>query len=139
MARELLEPPDAASRELAWLDLGIDPADQPKRVVDFATRPMWPEDEPAVAAALDQARSMACADPPVGAVRVVRTGDQPVLVRATSDTWSLAARPRSGPAVLLLDKIPCCGLEIGGAEGLGQVLAELAAGRQPAHPDGTRI
>lgn len=132
MAQELLEPPDAASRELARLDLGIDPGDQPKRLVDFAMRPMRPEDERAVVAALDQARAMAGTDPPAGTVRVVRAGHQPVLVRATSDSWSLVASTRGGPAVLLLDERPGCGVEISGAEGLGQVLAEMAGGGHSA-------
>lgn len=139
IARELLDPADPGTREMTRLDLGLDPAARPARVVDFATRPMRPEDEPAVAAALCQARSMARADPPIGAIRVVRTGDQPVLVRATSDTWSLTARPRSGPAVLLLDEIPGRGVEISRADGLGQVLAELAGCGQLAIPDGKRI
>lgn len=56
----------------------------------------------------------------------VRAGDHPILVRATSDTWSLAARPRNGPALLLLDEIPGCALEISGTEGLDQTLANLA-------------
>lgn len=130
IARELLEPVDAGSRELAWLDLGLSLSDQPARVLDLATRPPMPEHEPAVSAALDQARALAHDGAPVGAVRVVRSGDQPILVRATSDTWSLAARTRSGGAMLLLDEIPGCGLEISGAEGLGRVLAELAESRE---------
>lgn len=128
IAGDLLEPVDASSRELGLLDLGLDPAEQRARMVDLVLQPLRPEHEPAVSAALDQARAMAGGSAPIGTVREVRSGDYTILIRATSETWSLAARPRSGPAVLLLDEIPGCGLDISGTEGLGQVLAELTGG-----------
>lgn len=139
IAGELLEPVDPASRDLGLLNLGLDPADQPPRMIDLVLQPLRPEHEPAVAAVLDQARAMVRAGAPVGAVRDVRSGDHIILVRATSETWSLAVRPRSGPAVLLLDEIPGCGLEISDAEGLGQVLAELAEVVQVPRPARTRV
>jgi hypothetical protein len=134
IAGELLEPSDADSRELHLLNLGINPAEQPARLLDLAVEPMRPDHEPAVLAALDQASALARDGAAAGALRAVRTGDRAVLVRATGAGWSLVARPHGGPAVMMLDELPGSMLEITRAAGLDQVLGELDA----AAPDPRR-
>ena len=124
IVRELREPADASSREMARLDLGLDPA-QGMRLLDLAMKPGTDREEPAVLAALEQALSLAATPVPIGAVRADWIGDHPLLVRATGEGWSLAARPRTGPVIVLLDAFPGCVFDATGAQGLDHVLDGL--------------
>ncbi len=92
IVRELREPADSSSREMARLDLGLDPAEG-VRLLDLAVKPGADREEPAVLAALEQARTLAATPYPVGTVRADWIGDHPLLVRATGADWSLLARP----------------------------------------------
>lgn len=124
IVRELREPADASSRELARLDLGLDPAEG-MRLLDLAVKPRTDREKLAVLAALEQARPLAATPVPTGTVRADWIGDRPLLVRATSGGWSLAARPRIGPVIVLLDAFPGCVFDATGGQGLDDVLGGL--------------
>lgn len=124
IVRELREPADASSREMARLDLGLDPAEG-LRLLDLAMKPGTGQEEPAVLAALEQARSLAATPVPFGTVRADWNGDHPLLMRATGASWSLAARPRTGPVIVLLDAFPGCVFDATRAQGLDDVLGGL--------------
>jgi hypothetical protein len=110
-----------------------DPGPPPARLIDMLAD--IDADHPAAERSLAQAWSLAgTARPPPGSIRTRKATGRSIMIRATGDDWTLAART-DGPVVLLLDEAPGVPWRVSAdAAGFSQLLDALAAAaaRTPA-------